>query len=444
MLIVIALMLLCITPIALAAGGPSVDISSIDYVSNIVYHADGTISYGTGQGFYTIVDPTQNSPILSANVMAYSGKTDFIDTILPQTHYNGTYEIDQANVRIPLLVKETITPATLTQGAQQQVNLTVEIKNVAAHDVTGFKYTEHIPAGLTLASDLASQGVITIDNNITWTVASIPAGSTYTLDVSLKVTPQSSIYFPEAYIWYKAGDSSSSGAFRFSSSTITSLSVQKSHADTDIWDLFVSVPDVSDFALNVTQISVYRSDANKPFNMISIREYAPYVILDPGESWDASLVDSYAGVPAYFMKVSYQMPFTLDASSQPLTPARTDPFTVTLKAAPSGSGGGSTSNPYVPPRPTATLSPSPTSQPYVAPVIEFVEPKPDATIHTNNTTLEAWITIPNSSGFVVFYSSRDNESWTYIGRSSIVDNTARLYLGLTGDERPVLPESRIL
>jgi hypothetical protein len=162
-----------------------------------------------------------------------------------------------------------------------------------------------------------------------------------------------------------------------------------------------------------------------PFNMASIHEYSPDIALTPGESWDASLTDTYDHVPAYFLKLAYQIPYTVQGTSLPLTPARTDPFTVTVQASPRGGSGGSSSYPYVPTGPTAVLHPTATPQPYVAPSIEFVEPRPDATIHTNNTTLEAWITIPQASGFVVFYTSRDNESWTYLGRSSIVDNTGR-------------------
>jgi hypothetical protein len=80
----------------------------------------------------------------------------------------------------------------------------------------------------------------------------------------------------------------------------------------------------------------------------------------------------------------------------------------------------------VPPGPTAVISPSSGAQPNVTPVIEFVNPKPDATIHDNNTTLETWITRPQATGFVVYYYSGDNMTWTYVGRASVVDNAATL------------------
>lgn len=409
-------------PHASAAGGDSVNIGTIDYVSDIIYHSDGTVSYGAGHGFFTIHNPTSYSPVFSAIMTTGPGSTTFIDTIAPGSDYTGAYAIDRSNIRIPLMVKETITPGTLTQGRQQQVSISVEIRNTGTHDVTGFTYTRQIPSGLSLASDLAEEGTLAIGTRINWTVDDIPPAGIYRMSASFNVTPASNIDFPAANISYTAGDSFSSGAFGFSGSTSTSFSLQKSHTDADTWSLHATVPDDSEFAMNVTQVTIYRSDVTSPFDMVSIHEYSPDITLAPGESWDSALIDTYDRTPAYFMKVAYQIPYTVSQASQPLTPAKTDPFTIMVQGT---STGGTVTYPYVPDSPTAVLNPTATPQPYIAPTIEFVEPKPDATIHTNNTTLEAWITIPQASGFVVFYSSRDNESWTYLGRSSIVDNTAR-------------------
>lgn len=420
--ILIGLLLLCIAPEASAASGYSVSVNTADYVSDIIYHTDGTVSYGAGHGFYTITNPTSHSPIFSANVITYSGSTDFIDNIAPLSNYTGAYAIDQSDVRITLRVKETITPGTLTQGKPQQVSISVEIRNADIHNVTGFKYTKNIPSGLSLAAESTDQGTLVIGDNITWLVDCIPPSGVYRMNLAFNVTPSSNINFPEAYVWYTSDDSLSGGIFGFLGSTVTSFSLQKTHTDADTWNLYASIPDDSEFAMNVAQITIYRSDVTTPFDMAQIREFTPNMSLSPGELWDTSFTDTYDQTPAYFMKVAYQLPYTVNCTSQPLTPAKTDPFTITV---PGTSSGGTVTYPYVPTGPTAVLNPTATAQPYVTPTIEFVEPKPDATIHTNNTTLEAWITIPQASGFVVFYSSRDNESWTYLGRSSIVDNTAR-------------------
>lgn len=388
----------------------------------MVYHGDGTVSYGTGHGYYTLTNPAPHSPIYSANVTTYSGSTSFIDNIAPLAYFSGAYDIDRSNIRIPLLVKETITPGTLARGKPQQVSITVEIRNAGTSDVTGFKYTKQIPAGLSHASDSSSQGTLAVGDDINWTVDSILPDGVCRMNVSFNVTPSSNINFPAAYVTYTADDSFSGGTFGFSGSTVTSFSLQKSHTDTDTWSLYASVPDDSEFAMNVMQVTVYRSDVTTPFDMVQIQEYSPHITLAPGESWGSALVDTYDRTPAYFMKVAYQIPYTVSHTSQPLTPAKTDPFTIIVQGT---STGGTITNPYVPNGPTAVLNPTATPQPYVAPSIEFVQPKPDATIHTNNTTLEAWITTPQASGFVIFYSSRDNETWTYLGQSTIVDNDAR-------------------
>ena len=141
----LALILLCLAPVASASGGYNVGISTIDYVSDIVYHANGTVSYGSGHGFYTVDNPAPTSPLISAYVTPYSGSLAFIGNIAPLSSYSGAYDVDHDNIRIPLIVKETITPASLTAGLQQQVNITVEVTNVASHDVTGFDYTKTSP-----------------------------------------------------------------------------------------------------------------------------------------------------------------------------------------------------------------------------------------------------------------------------------------------------------
>ncbi len=421
----VALILLCFVPIASAASGYSVGIDTIDYVSDIVYHSNGTVTYDSGHGFYTVNNPASTSPLIAVDVMPYSGSSTFIGDIAPLTDYSGAYDLAHNSISIPLMVKETITPNSLTSGLQQQINITVEVTNIASHDVTGFNYTKTIPAGLGLAGDAYDKGVLALDNNITWQIDSIPPSATCRMNISFSVTPSSALYLPGAYIQYTASGSSANSNFGFSGSTVTSFSIEKSHPGLNIWNVRVSVPDDSEFNMELTGISVYRSNVDDPFNMASIHEYSPDMALTPGESWDASLTDTYDHIPAYFMKLAYMIPYTVQGTSLPLTPARTDPFTITVQASSGGGSGGPISYPYVPTGPTAVLHPTATAQPYVAPSIEFVEPKPDATIHTNNTTLEAWITIPQASGFVVFYSSRDNESWTYLGRSSIVDNTAR-------------------
>ena len=416
------LSLLFLAPAASASGGYNVGISTVDYVSDIVYHANGTVSYGSGHGFYTIDNPAPTSPLISVDVTSYSGSLTFIGNIAPLSGYSGAYDVDHDNIRIPLIVKETITPASLTAGLQQQVNITVEVTNVASHDVTGFDYTKTIPSNLVLIGDSYDSGTLVSGSNVTWHIDSISPSATCRMNMSFYVTPSSAISFPASYILYTADDSSASGNFGFSGTTVTTFSLQKSNPYTNAWDVHASFPDDSEFNMSLSQANIYRSNVNDPFNMVLVRNYAPDVQLEPGESWDTSFTDIYDQTPAYFMKVAYQIPYTVNHTSQPLTPAETDPFTIAVQGA---STGGTIPDPYVPTGPTAVMHPTATPQPYVAPLIVFVNPKPDSTIHTNNTTLEAWITIPESSGFVVFYSSRDNESWTYLSRSSIVDNTAR-------------------
>jgi hypothetical protein len=417
----IALTMLSMAPAAEAAGGYSVNINTVDYVSDVVYHADGTVSYGAGQGFYTISNPTSASPLFSASATPYSGSAIMIGNIAPSSDYTGAYAIGRSDVRIPLLVKETIAPATLTQGKLQQVNMTVEVHNVAAHNVTGFKYSTKIPSGLSLIGDSFDHGVLDIGDNITWEIDDIPSSATYCLNVSFNVTPSSSVYFAGAYIWYTAGDSSVNGDFGFSGSTITSFSLQKSHPDANIWAISASVPDDSEFNMSLTRVCLYRSDADDPFNTVLIRDYAPDVTLVPGSSWDIAFADTFDRTPAYFMKVAYQIPYTVHGTSSPLTPARTEPFTITVQGS---SAGGSIAYPYVPSGSTAVTTPTATAQPYVPSSVVFTQPEPDEVLQYNNTTLNASVIQPQASGFVAFYSSRDNETWAFIGRSAIVNGSS--------------------
>ena len=148
------------------------------------------------------------------------------------------------------------------------------------------------------------------------------------LVIAFNVTPVSNLYFPEAYVEYNYSASLTGGTPNFSGSTNTSFGVQKTHITPDTWGVDASVPDVSDFVIHLDSVFINHSDARDPFNTSRIATYKPNLILNPGCAWNAYLVDEFDQVPAYFIYISYSIPYTLKQESQ--VSAMTEPFTVTV------------------------------------------------------------------------------------------------------------------
>lgn len=414
----------CFTAGAEAAGlEPSVN--TADYIGDIVYNINGTVSYDSGHGILTIINPTLTSPLSAVNVTLLNGSTIFLGRIDPSSNDTIDYAINHSDIKIPLKLKETIIPSSMYSGAQQQVRLCVEIENTGDGNITGFKYQKVLPQGLSKAWTAYDGGILYVNDTVSWTLDDLGSGEKKHLAVAFNLTPSSNVYFPEAYIRFTYCSSVTGKVPGFSGSTNTSFQIQKSNPGVGIWYVDAIVPDNSEFTIGLNSVFLYRSDAADPFAMSQIASYAPNQTLNPGCDWKTSLIDHFNGIPAYFMKLSYSIPYTLEQVTYLANPAKTEPYTMVVSVPmPTATLPPQSYNPYVPPWPSATPSPSP--PPLVNPDILFVTPIAGSVITNNTTELETSVPPSSDPGYVVYYGSADNKTWVKLGESPIEGNVSEL------------------
>ncbi len=417
--LILLLISLYIVATANAAGVmPRLNVS--EQAGSIVFYHNGTAAYGPGNGTLTVVNPASSSPLSAVNITLMNGSARFVDRIGPGETYQIDYTIASADIRPPLVLRETIVPPSLSSGAQQ-ARLCVRIENAGDADITNFTYEKTLPAGLTEAWAAYDNGSLDVNTAVTWALDRIGPGERKNLIVAFNLTPTSGVYFPEAYIRFDYGSTLSSRDPDLAASTTTSFNIRKSLVSNGIWQVDASVPDGSEFTIDLDAVSIFRSDASDPFNTVPIASYTPNRSLDTGCSWNASLVDNFGRVPAYFIKISYGIPYTLDRRSYLGVPARTEPFTVILTppATPP-----IRSMPYAPWMPTARPSPSPA--PVAEPWIVFVTPHRNAVVSDNVTTIAVSMPPSAGTGYVAYYGSTDNVTWIKLGESFVSGNMSEL------------------
>ena len=403
-------------------------VSSTDQVSGVVYYYNGTVDHGQGNGVLTIANPAETSPLVGVNVTLMNGTTVFIQQIDPSSADTFDYVVDTNSTGLPLDLKETFVPTTLSAGTPQQIRLCLELKNTGNVNITDLVYEKALPPGLTTAWTSYDSGALTVNGSITWTLCSISPGDTMHLAIAFNITPGSGLYFPGANVSFDYLSSLAGAVPNFSGYTNTTFQVQKSHASADTWLVDASIPDDSEFNISLDNVSVYRSDINGSLSMCNIMSSEPNILLGPGDSWNTSLTDYFNQTPVYFLQIAYHIPYALEQVSH--ISAITEPFTVTVPtASPTATAPPNYPPPYYPYQQntaTPTPQPSPTPQPYTGPDIVFVTPGYNDIIRGNSTELETSVPPSNGTGNVIYYGSPDNITWVKIGESPVSGNTSTL------------------
>ena len=404
---------------ATATSGYRVEVNTTDFLSNITYDSDGIASFGSGYGFVTVHNPTVSSQLLSVNLTLWDGMQPiFVESIAPSSDYSNRYDLCATSVQVPLKVKESITPTSLVAAGQHEIIINVDVENTGAADVTGFEYLKQLPAGLVPEPGSGDGSVQVIGGNLTWTIDRIKPGEQKHLVAVFDIVPATDIYLPGAYISFTYSSSFVNGDPSIASSSDMPMVLQKLKPNPSTWAAGVNVPDNSEFMMKVDTVLLYRADVSSPFVTSLLKTYTPNTLIGPGESWSADYMDTYGGTPVYYMSLSYSIPYTITRNSYPLTPARTLPRVISVSHVPPAAPVDIPSIPY-----DIGSSPADPAQPSGHEVqIEFVLPKPNDTITDNTTALDVSVIPANDIGFVAFYQSTDNVTWTYIGKSGLHDN----------------------
>lgn len=421
-LIAIFAIIACLIPDAV---GCQPFMNTTDIVHDIIYYHNDTVSYGPGIGTIVVTNPSLISPIIAFNLTLPNGTTRSIGSLNPPSRYMEDYAIENSEFSIPLKLSETVTPSSLYTGVQQEIRLSVEIENTGSGNITGFWYQKDLPPGLSTVWTAYDGGTLYVNDNITWTMDTLIPGEKKHLVIAFNITPMANVYYPAASVSYLYLAPLAHGEPGFSGYTNTSFHIKKSHPSNDVWYLEASVPNDNDLNMNLTGVSIYRSDASDPFTVSEIASHTPNVILNPGSAWNTSLIDHYGQVPAYFIKIGYTIPYTLDRRS--FLTAWTEQSTIAVSGPPPTATPppiAPRSNPYATWAPTAEPTPSP--PPSGPPDIVFITPGSGDVITNNTTELETSVPPSSDPGYVVYYGSADNKTWVKLGESPIVGNVSEL------------------
>lgn len=400
-------------------------INTTDAVHDVIYYHNGTVAYGPGTGIINITNPSRISPLIGVNLTLPNGTTRFLGTLNPPSRYTEEYTIENSEISIPLKLSETVTPSSLYTGVQQEIRLSVEIENIGGGNITDFRYQKALPPGLSTVWTAYDGGTLNVNNNVTWTMDTLKPGEKKHLVIAFNVNPAANVNFPAASVGYLYLAPLAPGEPGFSGYTNTTFNIRKSHPSDGVWYLEASVPDDNDLMMDLKSVSIYRSDVSDPFTVSEIASYTPDVSLSPGQEWNISLIDHYGQVPAYFIKIAYTIPYTLNRTS--ILTAWTEPLTIAVTGRPPTATPPPItpwSNPYATVSPTAEPTPSP--PPTGSPDIVFITPGSRDVI-ANNTT-EIMTSVPPSSdpGYVAYYGSTDNRTWVKLGESPVEGNVSEL------------------
>jgi hypothetical protein len=408
------------------AAGYQPSVQTFDQVGNILYYRNGTVAYGPGNGTLMVINPSSRSPLSALNITLLNGSTRLVGSMAPSSSYTEDYTIENGDISVPLKFKETIIPSSLYTGLQQEIRLCVDIENTGSGNISGFIYQKALPPGLSNVWTAYDSGTVYVNDTVTWTMENLGSGEKKHLAIAFNLAPTANIQFPEASVHFTKLAPLVSGEPALSGYANTSFRITKSHPSDGVWYIDASVPDESEFTIRLDNVAIYRSDASDPFTTSVIASYDPAMTLEPGCAWKTSLVDNYSLVPAYFIKFSYTIPYTLDRKSY--FNAKTEPFTLTVASPPPTA----TPAPVIPPQsnPYATWTPTvePTSSPppLVYPDIVFVTPGRGDVIRDNKTEIETSVPPSSDPGYVVYYGSTDNSTWARIGESSVIGNMSEL------------------
>ncbi len=313
------------------AAAVSLELEATEYINGLVFYPDGTYDSGNVTGSLSVTNPSLNHTVSDINISFGDGITPsdvHINELGPESTTTVSYE-SPGPVKIPLpSVKETVEPSALYRGTEQEVVFRVEISNPGSENISVLSFDREFPEELEFASFTFSAGSLNrTGNSFHWENFSVSPGSAECLLVVFNTTPASDIVLKPSSLSFTTPSLAVSGDLSLSAVTSTRFAVEKQKIGKDQWNVGVVVEDASDFDCLLGGVEVYVSDLMLTEPKL-IREYAPDLRLEPGESWRDSFTYEYEGTPVFFAKVFYTIPCTISGSSMPLSASESGGFVI--------------------------------------------------------------------------------------------------------------------
>lgn len=307
------------------ASAVSLDLqlSSTEYINGLVFYSDGSHNLNNATGSLSITNPSLNHTVSDINI-------DFSGSITPSTiHINNLgpnnntvvlYQIDKTLVNIPVSVVETFSPDLLEPGVSQTVTFNVTITNSGSEKLTIIQFDKNFPPEFNFVNLIATSGTTSFaDNTLNWSNISILPTSSESVQLIFTSIPTADISIQSSNLSFTAPTYTASTTLSLSAVTTTNFTVEKERLSQDQWQVGVRVWDESEFNYSLYKVEVYVSDTELNGSTL-IKTYTPGVVLQPQSFWYDRFQHNYSGVPVFFARIYYSIPFTISGSSVPLTP----------------------------------------------------------------------------------------------------------------------------
>ena len=309
----------------------NLELDATEYIKDLVFYSDGTYSSGNITGHISITNPSANHTVSDINI-------SFSDGISPSSqHFNElgpdsttiiSYEILGSEAIMLPSVIECVSPATLAEGAEQEVAFTVQIDNPTDENIDIIVFDKTFPDEFIFVGYTATSGILEqTENKFQWENFTLSPGSKETLQIVFNTNPGSDVILPPSNLSFSTPAFVEYRDLSLSAVTETRFTVEKEKIGNDEWKVGIVVEDASEFDYLLYGAEVYVSDPLLD-DMELIREYDLDIRLEPGQFWGDSFTHHYSEVPVFFARVYYTIPYTISGTSMPLTPVATGGFVI--------------------------------------------------------------------------------------------------------------------
>lgn len=331
--IIVAAIMLSMILLIPHAGAVSLnlELDTTEYINDLVFYSDGTYDCGNITGFLSITNPSSSHTVSDINIRFNDGITpteNHIDELEPNGTTIISYQLPGSGaISLPSVI-ETTEPSTLKLNAEQKMTYRVEINNPGSEEISIVSFEKLFIPQLNCTGYIASAGSMNwTENRSLWENFKIPPYSNETLDLIIRTTPESDIILQPSTLSFTSPAIVASRSLSLSAVTTTAFTVEKQMIAKDKWKVGVIVEDASDFDYSLYRVEVYVSDTmlNEPK---LIKEYDMKVNLRPDDTWSDSFAYDYSGIPVFFARIYYTIPYTISGNSMPLNPAETGGFVI--------------------------------------------------------------------------------------------------------------------
>ncbi|WP_445474590.1 hypothetical protein ACT9XH_09440 [Methanococcoides methylutens] len=325
--------MLCMMLLCMQAGAVSLnlELDTTEYINDLVFYSDGTYDCGNITGYLSVTNPSLNDTVSDINITFSDGITPsgkFIGELKTNSTTIIPYQLSGSGVLALPEVIESADPSTLELDVEQEVTYRINISNPGSENIDILSFEKSFPAELNFMGYTASAGNMNWEGNRSqWDNFTIPAYSSQTLELNFRTTPGSDIILEPSTLSFTTPSIAASRSLSLSAVTTTSFTVEKQMIGKDKWNVGVIVDDASDFDYSLYRVEVYVSDTmlNDP---VLIKEYDLDVSLQPGDTWSDSFNYDYSGIPVFFARIYYTIPYTISGNSMPLNPAGASGFVI--------------------------------------------------------------------------------------------------------------------